>query len=1176
MKSPAWLSKLLRGDTSNDCYQFETIESGIRFYITPELLKQSNSDEASALLMHQRIGLSMLVEEGNATSIDNGFDVPAEVIAQLDDSSHALLKLPPKWCGEIKVDVKGLSKNPNFTVNIFIAGASGHQLQVQHYHLQGPLLVLSGQERYTLTLQQLVVFSSVLKHRLLDGNEYDNLQLIHSLQQAKATDEKLKLTLAHFKELSIEMPQRVSVASEITSEGDLKLIPSLSESVTPEQIDNCLSQLQQPGAATLRVSKTIVLLNEEKLAAVAEVLRNRRIPKDLIEHFLAQPSAYLDANLVDLDRGFSMRVKGVTKFKHAYFGESEATNLDWFGRAGAADQIKPIAAAIAVLQNTAELAELAQRCEDALAAGADTIELDEQWYDIADGSAVKKQLERAKHRLSIFDDELIEDDLDSEDEDLWPKAAPIIETAQCREYAVVDIAKNDENLDIGHTLQQATFEDMLESLAVLNWDNHRRKAFPHQVLGIRWILGMCRNFQYETELRGAILADDMGLGKTFMALTAIEQTYRAQIPADRKPALIVAPLSLLQNWQDEVEQSFKVSPFQDIVILQADAELKKYRCGNNEIRNQTIPNDVTATDPAQIRYSLKVGAGYDADRLDQPGRLVITTYQTMRDYQFSMCTVDWGYVVFDEAQNIKNPNAIQTRAAKGLKADFKLLATGTPVENSLRDFWCLMDTACPGYLGSHQEFLKEYVAPIANSIEPERSDIQLEKGRALRKVVGPLMLRRLKEDHIEGLPAKHIHIGDELDAQRYMPELHAIMTGKQLSAYEQVIDALEAQEQKDVLAALQQLRAISLHPRASDPKLMQDLSRQSFHLCVSESTKMERLLQVIEIVRAREEKCIVFVVNKNIQRLLSYVLSQHFKLPMVSVINGDTKAVDKTQSRRSKTTAKSTGTGTRKSIIQDFESKPGFNVIVMSPLAAGVGLTIVGANNVVHYERHWNPAKEAQATDRIYRIGQTKDVNVYVPLLHHPKFESFDVNLNKLLSQKTMTADAVVAVEDVNPSPGGIKDITSSRRKYFCAQDLQKLTWQQFEALALELIAKQKNGSARWLTPENDFGADGVVFYDDTGCLLQCKHTKTNHFNGYKAVQEIYGARIQYEQKLDRTFAELVFVTNAATIDQRALEMAINYDVRVVKFADLARLLDQHPISMNDLDLCLSKSRLQL
>lgn len=100
-----------------------------------------------------------------------------------------------------------------------------------------------------------------------------------------------------------------------------------------------------------------------------------------------------------------------------------------------------------------------------------------------------------------------------------------------------------------------------------------------------------------------------------------------------------------------------------------------------EIRGQSASDDCL-----EPKYSLKVGKYFGPSRLDLPERLVITTYQTLRDYQFSMCLIDWGIVVFDEAQNIKNPNALQTRAAKGLKADFKLVATGTPVENSLAEF----------------------------------------------------------------------------------------------------------------------------------------------------------------------------------------------------------------------------------------------------------------------------------------------------------------------------------------------------------------------------------------------------------------------------------------------------------------------------------------------------------
>ncbi|HHW2795441.1 TPA: helicase-related protein, partial [Pseudomonas aeruginosa] len=105
---------------------------------------------------------------------------------------------------------------------------------------------------------------------------------------------------------------------------------------------------------------------------------------------------------------------------------------------------------------------------------------------------------------------------------------------------------------------------------------------------------------------------------------------------------------------------------------------------------------------------------------------------------------------------------------------------------------------------------------------------------------------------------------------------------------------------------------------------------------------------------------------------------------------------------------------TRKKLIGVFESKPGFNIMIMSPVAAGVGLTVVGANHVVHLERHWNPAKEAQASDRVYRIGQKKDVHIHLPAVLHPQFDSFDVHLDRLLRGKLMLKDAVVTPEVVS------------------------------------------------------------------------------------------------------------------------------------------------------------------
>lgn len=148
----------------------------------------------------------------------------------------------------------------------------------------------------------------------------------------------------------------------------------------------------------------------------------------------------------------------------------------------------------------------------------------------------------------------------------------------------------------------------------------------------------------------------------------------------------------------------------------------------------------------------------------------------------------------------------------------------------------------------------------------------------------------------------------------------------------------------------------------------------------------------------------LFVINRKLQRFLSQSLAVLCGLPSIPIINGDTAAVSGPGSR---------GGEGRMAIIRRFEEREGFNLICMSPLAAGVGLTIAGANHVIHVERHWNPAREAQATDRVHRIGARKDVHVWLPLAAHPKRRSFDDNLAALLRRKTDLRDAVMVEGDL-------------------------------------------------------------------------------------------------------------------------------------------------------------------
>lgn len=258
-------------------------------------------------------------------------------------------------------------------------------------------------------------------------------------------------------------------------------------------------------------------------------------------------------------------------------------------------------------------------------------------------------------------------------------------------------------------------------------------------------------------------------------------------------------------------------------------------------------------------------------------------------------------------------------------------------------------------------------------------------------------------------------------------------------------------------------------------------------------------------------------------------------------------------------------------MIADFEAEPGFNLIIMSPVAAGVGLTVVGANNVIHYERHWNPAKEAQATDRVYRIGQKKPVSIYVPILRHPELESFDENLHKLLATKTQLRDAVVAIESVKPSPSGIHSKLTLPDHILQPEDIVNIGWQNFEALAAELFSRQLNATSCELTAGNDHGADAVVFNNKEAYLIQCKHTQAGKYDSAEAVHEVRNAEPYYNKAYNRDFTKLIFITNAKTLSPRVREAAKLHNVEVYAYKEMAELLKKYPVSREVLEKRLSK-----
>ena len=1158
----------LFGIEVEEAFDLKTDHLGLALTLDEGKLSKARKGDIGYPAIQQFLTLTLLAEQGLAEEIGNGYAMASDVAVQLDTDTRNQLGLPDPWIGSFRLQTSGTTGSEYFNVSLSLLRPDGQD--VGYYQIDGPLVRLSDHEVYLPDEAQWIALAAVQQHlKLVDNqeeqSETDNLLAIHAVQNAKSMG--LDVDMGPFRNLDISKPEKVGVAISETTDGDLVLTPSLGVGEDPDDVARRLGQVTGKVKGAIRIGDRIIVLDVEKMKGVQEVIQKRRIRKEDVPVFLDNPTAFLNAALVDLDLGFSIRVKGATIFQLAYFGETEDNGIDWFTSATA--NAKYYFGPPGVHQLVKDLEDAGRfraTLESSIKAGAREFCWEESvHFRFEDPEEIRKALEQIEKALretpfgsdSEGNGGIEADDEQPEEEDL---PGPVV--------VDIDIQDDENTFEAGEI--PADWQEALDkgnvdaSILLLN-------PYDYQDIGIRWILGLVNDSldtqATEHQLFGSLLADDMGLGKTFMSLAAIAEFYRRcrLRSASERPALVVAPIGLLENWKDEVEKVFTTSPFSDIVTLQRDADLRTFLIPG---RKREINQDLRSEDAgdygfAGIEYSLKIRAsGYFIDALDQPKRLVLTGYSTLRDHMFSLSRIDWSFVIFDEAQNIKNPNALQTRAAKGLKAQFRLMVTGTPVENELKDFWCLLDTARPGLLGAYQGFRQTYVKPILSASPEDRPQVRLRVGKELRNAVGGLMLRRLKEDNLDGLPTKTVYVGTSHVApgEIHEPNMEVIMYGLQRDRYESVIEVTRAASATDkdkgaILQGLQQLISVSLHPdciAGGSPRI--PISKKEALEEFQKSGKLAKLLEVFDRIKKRNEKVIVFCINKRLQMLLQTGLQQIYG-GVVHVINGDTKAVSNRP-----------GTAIRKLLIRNFEEQAGFAAIVMSPVAAGVGLTVVGANNVVHLERHWNPAKESQATDRVYRIGQKKPVNIYVPILHHPEFESFDVNMAKLLASKVGLRDAIITPDVVTPEEmvsGGVfgPDVTATPTPIDVG-GLRNVSWKFFEALIAELLAKVHDANT-YMTPlSNDYGCDVVVLGSDgENRLIQCKHTNSSKLRGHKPVQEVVGARPFYQEKYGRAFRHMEVYTNALSFDADAVRTAKISLVKLNCFRDIKNLLKANPVT---------------
>jgi non-specific serine/threonine protein kinase len=368
--------------------------------------------------------------------------------------------------------------------------------------------------------------------------------------------------------------------------------------------------------------------------------------------------------------------------------------------------------------------------------------------------------------------------------------------------------------------------------------------------------------------------------------------------------------------------------------------------------------ELKAFDPARLR---------DVD-------LVITSYGSLLRAPW-MADVGWRLAVLDEAQAIKNPDAKQTRAVKQLKAGARLALTGTPVENRLGDLWSIFDFVNPGLLGTAKQFTSfaKRLAERPHGYGP------------LRELVRPYILRRLKTDKtvISDLP-------DKTEIKAFCP-----LSRRQAALYQQAVEELKEQladaegiQRKGlVLAFLMRFKQICNHPSQwlGDGAWAED-----------NSGKWARLREIAEVVAARQEKVLVFTQFREVTAPLAAFLGSVFERPGL-VLHGETEVKK------------------RKDLVRRFQEDEAVRFFVLSLKAGGAGLNLTAASHVVHFDRWWNPAVENQATDRAFRIGQTKNVLVHKFICRGTVEEKIDqlIDSKRHLSQELLEGGAGVLLTEL-------------------------------------------------------------------------------------------------------------------------------------------------------------------
>jgi len=1038
--------------------------------------------------------LTELHDNGLADYTENSCEIESIDILRLNDIDNQILDLPNSYPYEIFVESDGtLTHNSfKFKYGFYDFAPNGTRLKTT----RNRAVIKVEENEYLLSENQFLLCQAIDEFNSLTESEKGNVTNLKKLSELKSLSKESGSTLEHFlNNQELFIPERIKLDIDFNN-GVLEILPSveIENAIGFTNTFDKLPMIRDVYPISGNNGETTrVVISENQKAELQKVKAKRKVSdRNAIQEIIEHPELFFNDEEVDFTVFYSDRVKEIGIYSPKFYPFASPYKSQWIPGIVIKDKVhgeKRI-----YFKSQEKLSDFIEQKEKALKENKQTVQWEDAEIPIEEAEkfikTAKKQFENPNKP---------------------------IKQEKKTDHEVLIIKENAELTEFsnGNELPENLKHNFY---SISNLENEIALK-EHQKEGISWLQSL-----FKESFAGGLLADDMGLGKTLQLLYFLE--WHCQHCDDNKPYLIVAPVSLLENWENEYQKFFNPQNL-PLCKLYGSVSLTKE---NNPVKNQQ-----------------------DAKRL-QFKQIILTNYETVRSYQISLGLVDFAVIALDEAQKIKTPGTQITNASKALKADFKVAMTGTQVENTLVDIWCLMDFAVPGLLGNAKDFAKEYQKPLSD----ENTDI-IALTEQLRNNIGVFIKRRLKRDVAKDLPTKHDN--EKSRIKKVMPTI-------QLNRYKQEIEMANNSELEGVekrnqkLKSLWAVRDISDHPFLLESQILNFTSDE----LIASSSKLQTTIGILADIKSKAEKVIVFADRRETQKMLQKIVYDTFGI-FTSIINGDTPTTKQLEGKSKLS---------RQQTIDRFQAEEGFNVIIMSPIAAGVGLNVTKANHIVHYTRHWNPAKEEQATDRAYRIGQTKDVFVYYPMAIFPeemkdeegnRLKSFDEILDTLLNnKKALASNTLFPTEQAELTPDelfgnvfGTK--TESKPKVQTITDIDRLNPNLFEATIAALYNKQ--GFEVYLTPySNDKGVDVVVLKNGENYLIQAKQTKS--LVGNEAIQEICTAKKYYEDKFKEQFNLLTITNN--DYSSSAVILAKSNDIKLFNRGHLEKLVIENSITIQDIN----------